>query len=195
MLVQTIQKEEPFKTTLYCELGFPWAGILIEHNKMNWLHFLMSEASCGRLWSGCLERLLSFDISAVLSGMTWSLCWDSLDHGLRWDHTDLSVSSGLGMAINFMEERSLWCPTQYFSAAVVTMRWDRQCGKGIAKSMVKVKGCYGDRMRVRGVQEYLGGRRLTWLDSSDSTFVNYGNVFWDPDDFELPMFLQIITLN
>lgn len=50
-------------------------------------------------------------------------------------------------------------------------------------------------MRVRGVQEYLGGRRLMWLDSSDSTFVNHGNVFQDPDDFELPMFLQIIILN
>jgi hypothetical protein len=27
------QKEEPLNTTLYYELGFPWAGILIEHNK------------------------------------------------------------------------------------------------------------------------------------------------------------------
>lgn len=34
-----------------------------------------------------------------------------------------------------------------------------------------------------------------WLDSSDSTFVSHGNVFQDPDDFELPMFLQIIILN
>ena len=50
-------------------------------------------------------------------------------------------------------------------------------------------------MRVRGVQEYLGGRRLTLLDSSDSAFVSHGSVFRDADDFELPMFLQIITLN
>lgn len=50
-------------------------------------------------------------------------------------------------------------------------------------------------MRVRGVQEYLSGRRLMWLDSSDSTFVNHGNVFKIQMIFELPMFLQIIILN
>lgn len=61
--------------------------------------------------------------------------------------------------------------------------------------MVKVMSCYGNRMRVRGVQEYLSGRRLMWLDSSDSTFVNHGNVFKIQMIFELPMFLQIIILN
>lgn len=62
--------------------------------------------------------------------------------------------------------------------------------------MVIVMDCEGNRMRVKRVLQYMVGRRLNEWVSCDTAFVSHDTEFLKIQDaFELPMFLEIISLN